>query len=62
MIVADQLHVYAIGYQELSGRSANLIEVLNLDEKGNTTQEPVNGPVLTVARNKISHAKARPSA
>ena len=33
-VTRDQLHVYAVGYQELTGKSADLIEVLNLDEKG----------------------------
>jgi len=30
----DQLHVYAVGYQELTGERADLIKVLNLDEQG----------------------------
>jgi DNA helicase-2/ATP-dependent DNA helicase PcrA len=36
-ITRDQLHVYAVGYQELTGRRADVLEVLNLDEKGKTT-------------------------
>src|SRR5450830_1163971 len=36
-VTRDQLHVYAVGYQELTGKNADLIEVLNLDEKGKTT-------------------------
>jgi hypothetical protein len=31
-ITRDQLHVYAVGYQELTGRRADVVEVLNLDE------------------------------
>lgn len=55
-VTRDQLHVYAVGYQELTGRSADLIEVLNLDEKGKTTREPVSDPLLATVREKIREA------
>lgn len=55
-VTRDQLHVYALGYLELTGKSADLIEVLNLDEKGRTTREPVNEPLLTAIRDKIRDA------
>ncbi len=55
-VTRDQLHVYAVGYQELTGKSADLIEVLNLDEKGRTTREPVDAPLLTAVRDKIRDA------
>jgi DNA helicase-2/ATP-dependent DNA helicase PcrA len=55
-VTRDQLHVYAVGYQELTGKTADLIEVLNLDEKGKTTREPVNAPLLTGVRDKIRAA------
>jgi DNA helicase-2/ATP-dependent DNA helicase PcrA len=55
-VTRDQLHVYALGYQELTGKSADVIEVLNLDEKGRTTREPVADPLLTSVRNKIRDA------
>ncbi len=55
-VTRDQLHVYAVGYQELSGKSADVIEVLNLDEKGKTTREPLDDPLLTVVRDKIRDA------
>jgi DNA helicase-2/ATP-dependent DNA helicase PcrA len=48
--------VYAVGYQELTGKSADLIEVLNLDENGRTTREPVDAPLLTAVRDKIRDA------
>lgn len=35
-ITRAQLHTYTVGYQELTGDSADLIEVLNLDEIGKT--------------------------
>src|SRR5690606_2807722 len=55
----DQLHVYAVGYEELTGKSADLIEVLNLDEKGQTKRESVNEPLLTGVRDKIRDAGER---
>jgi DNA helicase-2/ATP-dependent DNA helicase PcrA len=55
-VTRDQLHVYAVGYQELTGKSADLIEVLNLDEKGKTTREPVDDPLLISVRQKIRDA------
>lgn len=55
-VTRDQLHVYAVGYQELTGSSADVIEVLNVDEKGKTTREPVNEPLLDAVRDKIHDA------
>lgn len=55
-VTRSQLHVYAVGYQELTGQSADLIEVLNLDEKGKTTREPVNDPLLAGVRDEIRDA------
>ena len=55
-ITRDQLHVYAVGYQELTGRRADVLEVLNLDEKGQTTRELVNDSLLTDIKDKIASA------
>lgn len=55
-VTRDQLHVYAVGYQELTGSSADVIEVLNLDEKGKSTREPVDEPLLDAVRDKIRTA------
>jgi DNA helicase-2/ATP-dependent DNA helicase PcrA len=55
-VTRDQLHVYAVGYQELTGSSADVIEVLNLDEKGKTTREPIDAPLLENVREKIRDA------
>jgi DNA helicase-2/ATP-dependent DNA helicase PcrA len=55
-VTRDQLHVYAVGYEELTGQSADVIEVLNLDEKGKTTREPVDEPLLRSVRDKIRDA------
>jgi DNA helicase-2/ATP-dependent DNA helicase PcrA len=55
-VTRDQLHVYAVGYQELTGKSADLIEVLNLDDRGKTTREPVDDPLLSAVRDKVRDA------
>jgi len=55
-ITRDQLHVYAVGYAELTGEGADLIEVLNLDEEGKSTREEVEESLLTDVRNKIREA------
>ena len=55
-VTRDQLHVYALGYKELTGKSADLIEVLNLDEEGKTTREPVDDPLMISVRHKIREA------
>ena len=46
----DQLHVYVVGYEELTGERADLIEVLNLDEEGKTIREVVEDPLLAGVR------------
>lgn len=45
-VTRQQLHVYAMGYQELTGSPADLIEVLNLDERGKSTREVVDAELL----------------
>ena len=52
----DQLHVYAVGYRELTGENADLIEVLNLDEAGKTTREEVEPELLTTVQGRIKEA------
>ena len=55
-VTRDQLHVYAVGYEELTGERADLIEVLNLDEEGKTIREEVEDPLLTAVRARIRDA------
>ena len=55
-VTRDQLHVYAVGYEELTGTRADLIEVLNLDEEGKTIREEVEDPLLVAVRARIKHA------
>ena len=55
-ITRDQLHIYAVGYQELTGQRADVLEVLNLDDKGKTTREMVNDSLLSETKDKIAAA------
>lgn len=55
-VTRDQLHIYAVGYEELSGHSADLIEVLNLDEEGKNTRENVDTQLLTSTRDRVKAA------
>jgi DNA helicase II / ATP-dependent DNA helicase PcrA len=55
-VTRDQLHVYAVGYEELTGERADLIEVLNLDEEGKTVREEVVDPLLVQVRDRIRDA------
>ena len=52
-MTTDQLHVYAVGYEELTGERPDLIEVLNLDAEGRSTREEVVEPLLTGVRERI---------
>ena len=53
-ITRDQLHIYAVGFQELTGQRADVLEVLNLDQKGGTTRELVNDSLPAEIRDKIT--------
>ncbi|HAM22876.1 MAG TPA: DNA helicase, partial [Actinobacteria bacterium] len=55
-VTRDQLHVYAVGYEELTGERADLVEVLNLDEEGKTIREEVEEPLLAAVRTQIQDA------
>lgn len=55
-ITRDQLHIYAVGYEELTGRRADVLEVLNLDEKGKTVREEVDDSLLNGIRDKVTAA------
>jgi DNA helicase-2/ATP-dependent DNA helicase PcrA len=55
-ITRDQLHIYAVGFQELTGQRADVVEVLNLDKKGKNVRELVNDSLLTGIRDKIAEA------
>jgi DNA helicase II / ATP-dependent DNA helicase PcrA len=55
-VTRDQLHVYAVGYEELTGENADLIEVLNLDEEGKSTREEVEESLLGGVKARIKEA------
>ena len=55
-VTRDQLHVYALGYEELSGEKPDLIEVLNLDQGGKNTRESVETTLLAATRDRIIQA------
>jgi DNA helicase-2/ATP-dependent DNA helicase PcrA len=54
----DQLSVYALGYQELTGTPADRIQVLNLDDKGDHLNEPVSPALLDAIRLKVEAVAA----
>ncbi len=58
-VTRDQLHVYAVGYEELTGERADLIEVLNLDEEGKTIREEVEDPLLVGVRRRSATPATR---
>jgi DNA helicase-2/ATP-dependent DNA helicase PcrA len=53
-----QLHIYALGYRELTGTSADLIEIYNLDEKGKHQREQVSPALEEKTRTDILKAGA----
>jgi DNA helicase-2/ATP-dependent DNA helicase PcrA len=55
-VTRDQLHVYAVGYEELTGEDADIIEVLNLDEQGKSTREQIEESLLAEVRTRIRTA------
>ena len=55
-VTRDQLHVYAVGYEDLSGERPDLVEVLNLDEAGVSIREEVDDPLMSSVREKIGRA------
>ena len=55
-VTRAQLHTYAIGYQQLTGENADLVEVLNLDEAGRNVRELVDSKMLSETTEAIRHA------
>lgn len=49
----DQLYTYALGYRDLTGESADTIEIRNLDEKGKSEREQVKDSAVNDIREKI---------
>ena len=53
-VTRDQLSIYAIGYQELTGESADRIQILNLDDHGKSTNDRVDAALMTAIRDKVA--------
>ena len=49
----DQLAIYALGFQELTGENADRIQILNLDEKGDNLNELVTQRLIDGIREKV---------
>jgi DNA helicase-2/ATP-dependent DNA helicase PcrA len=52
-----QLHIYAMGYKELTGKDADMIEIHNLD-KGGAEREKVDEPLMQETAHTIKDAGA----
>ncbi|EMF55654.1 MULTISPECIES: ATP-dependent DNA helicase [Streptomyces] len=55
-LTRDQLHLYVLGYRELTGQDADVVEVLNLDKAGRDTRELVDPKVMTDLGNRVTEA------
>jgi DNA helicase-2/ATP-dependent DNA helicase PcrA len=53
-VTRDQLAIYALGYQELSGSAADRIQILNLDDQGKSTHDPVDADLIQGIREKVA--------
>lgn len=53
-ITRDQLSIYALGYQYLTGESADRILILNLDDNGKSANDPVNAALIEGIRSKVA--------
>jgi DNA helicase-2/ATP-dependent DNA helicase PcrA len=55
-LTRDQLHLYVLGYRELTGQNADVVEVLNLDKAGRDTREMVDPGVMTDLGKRVTQA------
>jgi DNA helicase-2/ATP-dependent DNA helicase PcrA len=55
-VTRAQLHTYAMGYHQLTGKNADLVEVLNLDKKGKSVREVVDDGTLKATEADIRRA------
>ncbi|MHA7985049.1 ATP-dependent helicase [Rathayibacter sp. CAU 1779] len=53
-VTRDQLSIYALGYQELTGAAADRIQILNLDEQGKSTNDPINSELVSGIKEKVA--------
>jgi len=54
-VTETQLHIYALGYQELTGRNADYVEIYNLDERKRKPRS-VDGDFLEDVKTKVRGA------
>jgi len=52
-VTKDQLSIYALGYQDLTGSSADRIQILNLDDHGKSSNDPVDATLIDAIRGKV---------
>jgi DNA helicase-2/ATP-dependent DNA helicase PcrA len=52
-VTKDQLSIYALGYQELTGESADTIQILNLDAKSDDYTARVDDALLSGIKSKV---------
>lgn len=55
-VTRAQLHTYAMGYRQLTGQDADLVEILNLDEAGKSVREVVDNTMLRSTEAEIRRA------
>ncbi|MDQ0778397.1 ATP-dependent exoDNAse (exonuclease V) beta subunit [Streptomyces aurantiacus] len=55
-LTRDQLHLYVLGYRELSGEAADVVEVLNLDKAGRDVRELVDPDVMNSLGERVTDA------
>ncbi len=55
-ITRSQLHIYAVGYRQLTGRTADVVEVMNLDPNGSNTREQVEPAMLAGIIERVQEA------
>lgn len=52
-VTKDQLSIYALGYQQLTGDNADRIQILNLDDHGKSTNDPVDAALVSAIKTKV---------
>jgi len=57
-VTKDQLSIYALGYQELTGSPADRIQILNLDDHGKSSNDPVNAELMGSIKAKVESVAA----
>lgn len=59
-VTRDQLHIYALGYQQLTGHPADLVEIYNLDQgSGASVRELVDHSLLSETEDRVVAAGIR---